>query len=155
MIRKLVPVLLFTAILAGCNKDKFNTKPSIEVKEHTSIVSADNEALFSISLEFTDKEGDLSGVDSAIYYQAFYLNVRDLVGGPVSSPAYDRTPSFPEKNSGEIQLRLPRFGYYKDFVRDQGTLDKNDTLIFRIALRDKAGNVSDTISSGPIVLLGQ
>ena len=48
-----------------------------------------------------------------------------------------------------------RFNYYKEINTNQGGNDKNDTLIFRIAVKDKGGNVSDTVTSAPIILLGQ
>jgi hypothetical protein len=50
---------------------------------------------------------------------------------------------------------MDRFAYYKQIQNNQGGDDFNDTLVFRIAIKDKAGNVSDTVTTEPIVLLGQ
>ena len=156
MIRILVPALLILTVCYACSKDKYRTKPSLEVVDQTSIVAPDNEATFYIKLKFTDKEGDLSGVrDSSVFYQAQLLNVRTVVGGPNYPAVYESMPEFPEKKSGEIELRMIRFNYYKEINTNQGGNDKNDTLIFRIAVKDKGGNVSDTVTSAPIILLGQ
>ncbi|WP_290712410.1 hypothetical protein [Flavihumibacter sp. CACIAM 22H1] len=156
MIRKLVPLLLIVVVVAACGKDNFNTKPSLKLKNQSRVVPADNEAIFFVNVEFADKEGDLSGIrDSSIYFQAFLLNVRSVIGGPNYPPAYASLPEFPDKRKGEIELRLDRFAYYKQIQSNQGGNDANDTLVVKIAIKDKAGNVSDTLTSDPIVLLGQ
>jgi hypothetical protein len=156
MIKKLVPLFILLVTFAACSKDKFETKPTLTVKNQSRVVPADNEAIFFVNLEFTDKEGDLSGIrDSSIYYQAVLLNVRSVIGGPNYPPAFGSLPEFPEKRSGEIELRLDRFAYYKQIQNNQGGNDANDTIVFRIAVKDRAGNVSDTVTTEPIVLLGQ
>jgi hypothetical protein len=156
MIKKLVPLFILLVTIAACSKDKFETKPTLTVKNQSRIVPADNEAIFFVTLEYTDKEGDLSGVrDSSIYYQAVLQNVRSVIGGPNYPPAFGSLPEFPEKRSGEIELRLDRFAYYKQIQNNQGGNDANDTIVFRIAVKDRAGNVSDTVTTEPIVLLGQ
>lgn len=156
MIKKLVPLFLLLVTIAACSKDKFETKPTLTVKNQSRVVPADNEAIFFVTLEYTDKEGDLSGVrDSSIYYQAVLQNVRSVIGGPNYPPAFGSLPEFPEKRSGEIELRLDRFAYYKQIQNNQGGNDANDTIVFRIAVKDRAGNVSDTVTTEPIVLLGQ
>lgn len=156
MIKKLAPLFILLVTIAACSKDKFETKPSLTLKSQSRIVPADNEAIFSVTLEYTDKEGDLSGPrDSSVYYQAVLLNVRSVIGGPNYPPAYASLPEFPDKRSGEIEIRMDRFAYYKQIQNNQGGNDFNDTLVFRIAIKDKAGNVSDTVTTEPIVLLGQ
>lgn len=156
MIKKLVPLFILLVTFAACSKDKFETKPTLTVKNQSRVVPADNEAIFFVTLEYTDKEGDLSGIrDSSIYYQAVLQNVRSVIGGPNYPPAFGSLPEFPEKRSGEIELRLDRFAYYKQIQNNQGGNDANDTIVFRIAVKDRAGNVSDTVTTEPIVLLGQ
>ncbi len=156
MIRKLVPLSLLLLVIAACGKDNYNTKPSLKLKDQSRVVPADNEAIFSVTLEYTDKEGDLSGVrDSSVYYQAVLQNVRSVVGGPNYPAAFESFPEFPEKRKGEIELRMIRFAYYKQIQNNQGGTDANDTIVFKIAIKDKAGNVSDTLTTEPIVLLGQ
>ncbi|MEI9910542.1 MAG: hypothetical protein WDO71_13245 [Bacteroidota bacterium] len=40
---------------------------------------------------------------------------------------------------------------YDDFLKE--SVSKNDTIVFRIAVTDKAGNKSDTITTDKIVIL--
>ena len=156
MIKKLAPLFILLVTIAACSKDKFETKPSLKLKSQSRIVPADNEAIFSVTLEYTDKEGDLYGPrDSSVYYQAVLLNVRSVIGGPNYPPAYASLPEFPDKRSGEIEIRMDRFAYYKQIQNNQGGDDFNDTLVFSIVIKDKAGNLSDTVTTEPIVLLGQ
>ncbi|MBL7769807.1 MAG: hypothetical protein JNK20_12565 [Flavipsychrobacter sp.] len=156
MIKKLVPLFILLVTFAACSKDKFETRPTIKIKSQSRVVPADNEAIFSVTLEYTDKEGDLSGIrDSSVYYQAVLQNVRSVLGGSNYSADYPSLPEFPERRSGEIEIRMERVFYYRPIQNNQGGNDSNDTLIFRIAVKDRAGNVSDTITTAPIVLLGQ
>lgn len=156
MIKKLVPLLLLLVTFAACSKDKFETKPTLKVKNQSRVVPADNEAIFSVTLEYTDKEGDLSGIrDSSVYYQPVLLNVRQVLGGSNYPVGYASFPEFPEKRSGEIEIRMERVFYYRPIQSNQGGNDSNDTLVFRIAIKDRAGNVSDTITTEPIILLGE
>ena len=48
-----------------------------------------------------------------------------------------------------IQLDLK----YNDYLVDAINPTENDTIAFRFALKDKAGNVSDTITTDPIVVI--
>lgn len=156
MLRKLLPVLLLLAISAACGKSKFQTKPSLVLKSQSSAVPADNEAQFSVVLKFTDKEGDLSGAaDSSLSYTAVALNVRKLVGGTTYPYAYTKLPDFPDKSSGEIELRPFRSDYYRDLVIPGTDQDNNDTIVLKIVLKDRAGNTSDTLTTNPIVLYGE
>ena len=153
---KKAPLILCLALLVfACSKDNVETKPSLRVKSTNTDVVVPGSALV-VTLGFTDKEGDLSGPrDSSVYYQAVLLNVRSVIGGPNYPAAYASLPEFPDKRSGEIEIRMDRFAYYKQIQNNQGGNDFNDTLVFRIAIKDKAGNVSDTVTTEPIVLLGQ
>ena len=54
-------------------------------------------------------------------------------------------PEFPKKENGEIAFELPF-----DFLKES-TIE-NDTLIFRFAVTDLAGNKSDTITTDQIVI---
>ncbi|GAO43414.1 hypothetical protein FPE01S_02_05190 [Flavihumibacter petaseus NBRC 106054] len=141
--------------ISACGKDKFETKPTLELKSQSSVVPFDPEIAFSITMKFTDKEGDLSGLrDSSIVYFPVWLNVREpQFPYPV---AYSTLPEFPDNKSGEIELRLSQLDYYRDFLQTQPPdVDKNDTIQFKVVVKDKAGNVSDTLTTNPIVLLGQ
>ncbi len=147
-------LVLVTGMLA-CGKNKFETKPTLELKSQSTLVPYEAQARFGITMKFTDKEGDLSGIrDSSIFYQPIWLNTRAPIAPYVE--IYGSLPEFPDNSSGEIELNLLQSDFYRDFNQPQlPPLDKNDTIQFRIVVKDKAGNTSDTLVTRPIVLLGQ
>ena len=132
-------------VLASCDKDKFQTKPSIEIKSiSTKEVPAQNGTM-NIRLNYTDKEGDLGkGILT-------YIRIRTN-GTPIPNPNNNdkidtvRTPipDFPSKNNGEL-----------DILFDYNFMDedpfRNDTMYFKITVQDRGGNNSDTISTPAVV----
>lgn len=151
MIRIWVPALLILTICYSCSKDKYKTRPSLEVVDESSVVPRDGQIF--VRLKFTDKEGDIAR--DTIWYLAELLNVRRPVGPREYIPVEEPLPNFPDKSSGEIELRLDHFLYYKEIADNTPEHDKNDTIRIRFVLQDRAGNVSDTATSGTIVLLDQ
>ena len=132
-------------VLASCDKDKFQTKPSIEIKSlSTKEVPAQNGTMH-VRLNYTDKEGDLGkGILT-------YIRIRTN-GTPIPNPNNNdkidtvRTPipDFPSKNNGEL-----------DILFDYNFMDedpfRNDTMYFKITVQDRGGNNSDTISTPAVV----
>jgi hypothetical protein len=156
MLRKLFPLLLVAVAFTACDKNSFQTKPSLTLKEQSSIVPADNDAQFLVKLKFTDKEGDLSGAaDSSLILSAKALNIRKLDGGTDYPFEYTKLPNFPDKSSGELEIRPFRRNYYRAVTSVNMGDDSNDTIVLKILVKDRKGNVSDTLTTGPIVLLGQ
>jgi len=145
---KLVPVLLaitVSLIVFACGKDKFETKPLIEVRSISSKELPQNGVL-TIKLDFFDKEGDLGNGD----FFAAKLRLNQLPLG-TSSPDlvdtfYYTLPDFQPRDKGEISLQL-------DYNRLKESINENDTIMFRLAVTDAAGNKSDTINTEPIVIL--
>lgn len=136
-------VLSLSVLLLACGKDKFETKPSLKIKDYSGKEIVQGETL-RIRIDYFDKEGDLS--------QAPFLGIRDRVNLFVLPPQQDKAdtfryqlPEFPEKNNGEITFQLSY-----DFLKE--SITENDTLIFRFSVTDIAGNTSDTISSDKIVI---
>jgi hypothetical protein len=151
MIRKLVPILSIVIVFASCDKNKFQTRPSLELVDESSVVPRDGQIF--VRLKYTDKEGDVAR--DSLFYQPELLNVRKPVGPREYAPVQDPLPNFPDKNKGEIELRLDHFFYYKEISDNRPGVDKNDTIIIRFVLKDRGGNISDTAVSGQIVLLDQ
>ncbi|NJO25846.1 MAG: hypothetical protein HC867_08945 [Bacteroidia bacterium] len=131
-------------LLIACGKDKFQTKPTIRIKNINTDVVEQNGNL-RITLESTDKEGDEG--DGVITY----IRIRTSVT-PIPNPGtYDKidtvnypVPSFPKTQTKDIEVSIP-YGFL-----DEHPI-KNDTMFFKFTLRDMAGNQSDTISSKTIV----
>lgn len=144
---KLIPVLAIvslTVLLATCGKDKFETKPRIEIKDYSSESIAPGEQLL-VRVTYYDKEGDLS--KGLFTYKRYRTN-----GTPIPNPNdNDKAdsisvliPEFPKKNTGELVLTLE----YDFMDEDPG---RNDSMYFKLAVRDTEGNGSDTITTKVLV----
>lgn len=140
-VRLIIPALMLMSV--SCSKDKFQTKPSIEVKSITNEV-ADPGVPVEVFLKYTDKEGDL-GLGEIVYI-VNRLNIKPIPGTGTDRPDTVRNtlPDFPKKSKGEIQLTIPY-----DFLNEDP--DDNDSVKLKIAVRDFAGNASDTIQTGLII----
>jgi hypothetical protein len=137
-----------TVLLIACDKDKFQTKPKIEIKSlSTKEIPAPN-GVMTLRLEFTDKEGDLGNGGLT------YIRIRTN-STPIPNPGNNdkidtiRTfiPNFPAKNKGELDITFD----YNFLDEDPG---RNDSMYFKISVQDLAGNNSDTIST-PIIVARQ
>ena len=136
--------ILLLAILSGCQKDKYKTTPSLTFKSVSS-TQVPKGSVVQFTLTFTDAEGDVSG---SVFIQ------KDEPTCTLSSfTETDSIPSFPstKNQKGDIVLT---------FGNNSGTAiedispqcQRNDTAVFRFAIKDKANHVSDTVSSPPIII---
>ena len=135
-------ISLVTLIIA-CGKDKFETKPKLEIKDYSSkdIVQGD---VMTIRMNYYDKEGDLSGAPVVGIRRR--LNLFPLAPDQDKVDTFSTTlPEFPKKDNGEITFQL-QFDFLKESIIE------NDTLVFRFAVTDLAGNKSDTITTDQIVI---
>jgi hypothetical protein len=149
--KKLFLIASALIIITSCNKDKFQTRPQISLNTYSQTVPLNG--YLDINLKYTDKEGDLGG--GTFTYWPRLLNTRPLAAGLVDyTPITDTIPSFPNKNKGEIEFKLQRILIYKEIQAKPGD-DKNDTMVVKIVVADRAGNKSDTLTTKPIVILGQ
>lgn len=142
---------LFLAVLAGCSKGKFQTKPQLIVKSTNTDIVPKNGTL-RVTLEFTDKEGDVS--DSLLIVRQ-RLNRKGKVDGLLSPY---KLPSFPNTSKGEIQVDLEyQFGLVFNLnpIAIPGSVPQKfepDTLNLKFVARDKAGNKSDTATVTVVVI---
>jgi hypothetical protein len=143
--------LIILSVLVACSKDKFQTKPSVEIKSISpSQVPAGVD--LNIELSFTDKEGDLD----SIYIKKDRVNSIVVPVRASNAFAY-QIPEFPEKSKGDIRIPI---NYELALIaatspRNQPEAPNGkepDTLVFRFILKDKAGNFSDTVTSERIVV---
>lgn len=143
-------VLVFTFI--ACNKDKFQTKPTISIKSINTEVVPQN-GTFIITLECTDKEGDVE--DSLILIKK-RLNRRVVT--TVRDTLRFKIPTFPANSRTEIQAVLDYQNILSALnppnIPGSNPLQRElDTLVLRMAVRDKAGNTSDTVESRQIYVI--
>jgi len=150
-------LFVFTAlvvIVAACNKDKFQTKPTISIKSiNTNLVLLNG--TFIITLDCTDKEGDVQ--DSVIIIKQ-RLNRR--VVPTLRDTIRYKFPVFPKTTRTQVQAVL-------DYQTILSALNppnipgssppqkERDTLILRLAVRDNDGHTSDTINSPTIIVVRQ
>jgi hypothetical protein len=101
-------------------------------------------------LEFTDKQGDL---DSVILYKNRLNSDPKTVLFPVLPY---QLPTFPNKSKGEIKLTLQNTDLNACQTpspqADAPNGKEPDTIIFKIIVKDKAGNVSDTVTTDKLVI---
>lgn len=145
-------VLIIVTI--ACNKDKFQTKPSISIKSINGNFIPLNGTLV-ITLDCTDKEGDVE--DSVIIIKR--RQNRRVVATIRDTLRY-KFPVFPANTRIQIQATLDYqtilSALNPPFIPGSSPPRREvDTLILRMAVRDKAGNTSDTISSPTIYVFRQ
>ncbi len=142
MKRLSVIAMILATIVLGCSKDKLETKPGIKVKSTNSDVIVPG-SLLRLILEFADKEGDLG--KGEVTYIRHRTNIRPIPGGfdKADTVRYP-IPEFPDRAEGEIQLDLQY-----DFLDENP--NENDTMFFKIAVVDRGGHASDTITTGSII----
>ncbi len=147
MKKLILTVLVIAAVGVACQKDKFNTKPTLEFKTVNSTVIGPGQQLI-ITLRYTDKEGD---IQNKIYLQKQVKDcIRDTIGTNLAIPG-----NVPEKTNSEGDIVIS-YSYSPDLTYPpigEPSCPGNDTCIYRFVLQDKAGNVSDTVSTPQIVIL--
>ncbi len=140
----LCSVILIVCVLTACHKDKFQTKPTISIKEINSTEIPEGGTL-RITLECTDKEGDEgNGMLTYIRVRTNSTPIPDPGNNDKADTAVYPVPDFPSKDKVEMTVDIP----YTFLDEDPGV---NDTMYFRLTLRDRGNNQSDTISTVPIV----
>ena len=143
-------VLIVTMIAISCSKDKVDTKPSINVKSLSSKTIPVNGDL-SINLEFRDKEADLE----SIFVQKIRQNRRKTT--TIRDSFSLSVADFPKKTNGELEMRL---FYQLHLISAErapanpgsSTGFESDSIIIKLALRDKDKHVSDTVTTEQIVI---
>lgn len=150
--RSLLYVTVLLSLSIACSKDKIETKPSLKFKSvnATTIPVGGN---LIVQLDFTDKEGDIS---DTIFVKKIRTN---QIAVPTIRDSFElQVPSFPDRSKGIIELELKYQNHLVSAINppSSGGTPPNlqdDTLIFKFALRDKAKNISDTVTTGPIIII--
>jgi hypothetical protein len=148
---KLLLTLGFIAVLMACKKDKFTTKPQIQNVTMSASVSnpVPVNGSMTISVEYTDKEGDIS---DSFYIRKIRINQKKVSQTLFDSIRY-KIPDAPANRTGFLDMNLA----YALLVSAQnpGSPAVNDTIRFVIKIKDKAKNVSDTFLTEPVVIKRQ
>jgi hypothetical protein len=154
MMKILVVLAVLAVVASSCDKDKFQTKPTVTLKGISGDFVPQNGSLV-IDLEVTDKEGDVQ--DSVIIIKR-RLNKRVVT--TIRDTIRYTIPLFPFTPKTQVQVTL-------DYQAILSALNpptipgsnppqrELDTLQLRIAVRDRAGNTSDTIETQNIYVFRQ
>jgi hypothetical protein len=145
--------ILFLALITGCSKEKFETKPHLKLLSVSDNVVPKNGTL-DVNLEFNDKEGD---VFDSLFVSKVRLNARTTATTRDSFRL--KVPAFPNDKKGELAFTL---NYQQHLISAQSPLTvpgtnnpvlfESDTVNIRFVLRDKAGNKSDTLVIDNVVV---
>jgi hypothetical protein len=136
-------IISLAVLLIACGKDKFETKPKLEIKDYNTKEVFQGQDL-RIRINYYDKEGDLG--EAEIIGIRTRLNILPLGVNDDKADTFRYVlPEFPKEDNGEISFQINH-----SFLKESPV--ENDTLIFRFAVADKAGNKSDTITSDQIVI---
>ena len=144
-------VVMVVMILIACDKDKFQTKPQIEIKSFNTDVVPRNGSLV-VNLTVTDKEGD---VDDSVVVIRERLNERALP--PTSRILKYKIPEFPDRSKIDMEVLLDgatalTLQSSPIAIPGQQGVFEPDTLNLRFFVIDKQKNVSDTVDRGVIVI---
>jgi hypothetical protein len=118
--------------LAACNKDKYNTTPTLTLKS-TSDKNIPVNGSLQVEFELTDKEGDIS---DTLYFKKIRTNkrvatlVRDSLVFPIPQVS----------NTKKIALLLNLT--YNDHLRATQSGSESDSLTLQVWIKDKANNKS-------------
>jgi hypothetical protein len=141
----------FVVIVVACNKDKFLTKPTIKIKSlNTEFVPLNGSLI--ITLECTDKEGDVQ--DSVIIIKR---RLNKKVVPTLRDTLRYKFPVFPNSPRTEVIATLDYQTILSasspPFIPGSNPPQRElDTLILKLAVRDKAGHISDTITTKQIIV---
>ncbi|HEX7844728.1 MAG TPA: hypothetical protein VF476_02945 [Chitinophagaceae bacterium] len=153
-------LVLFTALFAlffiACKKDKFTTKPQINVKSISpgEVVQGD---IISIQAKFTDEEGDLDSVYVIMKYYDGNVGAPPKVSGtPIDTlrSAVDAFKIPPNTRDGDIFIKFSYGRNIQGYTQLQlSPVTKDTTAAFGIVVIDKAKNRSEYNETGKIRLL--
>jgi hypothetical protein len=149
--KKTIFYFFLVALIISCSKDKFETVPQLRVvSTNTDIVPVNG--VLRVTLEFTDKEGDVS---DSIFVIRQRLNKKLPVTRP---PVPYKIPPYPVTTKGEIQVDLE---YQNGLVFGINAINipgsnpqqfERDTMNLKFYVKDAAGNKSDTAFVSVIVI---
>jgi hypothetical protein len=147
---KILILLALPVMFYACKKDTYNTKPQISVKSINSKQAYPPAALLFFQIEFTDAEGD---IQDTLYVQKFSRVCPNQPGVQFTT----RTGFLifhPTSNlKGILEIGYAYNTNIQGYTTISGCGIKNDTAYFKFWLKDKANNISDTITTENIVLL--
>ncbi|QGW28056.1 hypothetical protein [Phnomibacter ginsenosidimutans] len=139
---------LFVAaiLLYACGKDKYTSKPQLKFIKADSYDVARG-GFITLRLEFSDKEGDLT---DSLFIRS------EAKGCPTSNISVGYPiPTFPTttNSKGELEVTFANSVNISGYLIFSPKCNRPDTTTFYFWIKDKAKNVSDTISTDkPLII---
>ncbi len=131
-----------SVLIAACGKDKFETTPKIEITGYNTKHLVIGQIL-NVTMDYFDKEGDLNNAGLTAMVNRLNAETPNI---PLTDTFYYILPDFPPKDKGEIVARIP----YNSLKRMSF---ENDTIQLKLAVVDREGNASDTVTTDNIIIL--
>jgi len=156
---KLLFLFVFAALLAGCGKDKYTTKPQVELKsvKISDIITSGGGAakIYEFELTVTDKEGNAQG-EIIIDKLDAPLPACQQNGGFTESYAM---PPFPGETNQKVTVKV-KYSDPNSNLIGYRTLGPNlctspsqpHIAIFQFRVVDKGGDTSNVVRTEPITL---
>jgi hypothetical protein len=149
----LMVLLSFVLLSVACNKDKFGTTPTLKIKSiNGNLIPPGQNSALVVEFEFTDKEGD---VNDTLYVRKIRINQKQVA--TIRDSFKLKVPDFPQNSQGEIKLTMDYQNYLISAINPPTSgnppVAEPDTLMIKFALKDKANHISDTVQTGPIVVI--
>jgi hypothetical protein len=148
----IVIVLICLGTLLGCSKDKFTTKPQVTFKKANANVFGTLQTMQFI-IGFTDAEGDFTSPG-----KVFIQRINPTCAADSNFKDSLPLPDFPSSSNFEGDIKMTysfggNNGQAPIMTAPPGDCGDTSTCYFRFAVMDKAGNRSDTVNSGTIILI--
>ncbi len=142
-------ILVMIGLVVGCTKNKFTTKPQLKIKSISSTEISGSQTL-TIVLTLTDKEGDYSD----------FFAVKKTVSNPCPGSNFTDSSLFllpqdfinSKSSEGEVTISLDQIHRGANTCPAQGGGVRPDTCTYSFWTRDRAGNLSDTVTTKPIII---
>ena len=152
---KLLFLFVFAALLACCGKDKYTTKPQVEIKQ---VKQGDIQTQTGISGKFvefdltvTDKEGD---IQNQIIIDKLDAPAPACQTNAIPDLVYT-IPDFPSEANQKINVKVK---FSNTQISGYATLSGNactsapHVALFRFRIVDKTGDTSNAVQTEPITL---
>lgn len=156
-----VSLIAITLMFVGCLKpDKFSDIPSISnaTFDRLNAYSAhlypndSSKTKFIVNVNYTDGDGDLGGADVSAFLVDSRTGFIDSFAIPYLTPAGDF-----KSISGHISFNKSFGTYCIPITGSPGspnaTYKNSDTLTYNLYIKDRSGNVSNTITTSPPIYI--
>jgi hypothetical protein len=148
-------LIVFSVVLTAvaCNKDNFGTTPTLKIKSiNGNLIPPGQNSALVVEFEFTDKEGDVS---DTLYVKKIRINQKKVA--TIRDSFTLRVPDFPQNSKGDIKVTLDYNNYLISAINPPTSgnppVADPDTLMIQFALKDRGNHISDTVQTGPIVVI--